>query len=141
MRRSISFPVALIAGLVLAVLAGGIASLTHGSQGQRIRFNELPPEAQAIAKEQHPNPISPQQWKRIDEVMERHTGWPKGTDLLLMTTRKGWLLFALLPAIAVLLLRWRGVELGLSNSAAILSPSAAALAWAWLTQPNPLLVG
>ncbi len=141
MRRSISIPAALIAGLLLAVLAGVIAGLAHGSQGHRVRFDELPPEAQAIAKEQHPNPISPQQWKRIDEVMERHTGWPKGTDLLQLTIRKSWQLFALLPAIAVLLLRWRGVELGLSNLAALLSPSAAALAWAWLTQPNSLLVG
>jgi hypothetical protein len=141
MRRPLSISAALITGLLLALLAGVIAEVTLGSQGHRVQFDELPLEAQAIAKEQHPNPISPQQWKRIDEVMERHGGWPNGSDLLQVTFREAWPLFALFPAIAVLLLRWRGVALSFSKSVALVAPCALALAWAWLTQLNALLVG
>jgi hypothetical protein len=141
MPRSLSTPTALITGLLLVLLAGLIAEVALGGRGHRIRFDQLPSEAQKIAIEQHPNPVSPQQWKRMNEVMKRHGGWPSGRDMVHVTVRKAWLLFVLLPAGVLLLMRWKGVALRPANSVALLAPSAAVLLWAWLTPVGPLIAG
>jgi hypothetical protein len=140
MRNSLSIFSALIAGILVALLAGVVAEMTIGAQGHRIRFEELPAEAQAVAKEQGLTPISPEQWKRIDEVMERNGGWPNGNDLTQILIRKASPFFVILPLIVLLLLRWRGISINLRTSVALLAPCAAVLSWAWLAQLNSLLV-
>jgi len=95
---------AALIGAVLALIAVIFAEVIFGGQGHRIDFNKLPPEVRAIAMENHPNPITSEQWRRMDKAIEQHGGWPTPLELLGATIQKALPLFLALPALSLVIL-------------------------------------
>jgi hypothetical protein len=93
---------ALLIGMALLLLACVFAEVMFGNRGHRIDFDKLPPEVRSIAMENHPNPISSEQWQRMDQAMARHEGWPTSLELAVASIRKVLPLFLLLPALALI---------------------------------------
>ncbi|WP_326543928.1 hypothetical protein [Pseudorhodoferax sp.] len=128
MSSATGFTRSLVLGLIALFLAALLSELaTSPSSGSRIDVEKLPPEAQAILKEQPGLPISADQWKRLDQVMARSGGWPKGAAVFWASVRSSWYWFLALPllGLGVLHLRWKAVVP--LHTALVLAPSLAFL--------------
>lgn len=132
-KKSSGLVKAVLIGLV-ALLLGALLSdvLTSPAEGHRLDVKKLPPPAQAILNERPGVPISPEQWKRLDQVMAQHGGWPSGGDLFLASVRASWYWFLLLPAVCLggLFIRWRAVTA--AELAAVCAPSLGLLLLAFV---------
>ena len=130
---------AFVWGIVLCLLALVIAEATFGAQGHQIEFRKLPPEVRAIAMERHPNPVSAEQWKRMDKAMERHGGWPDIDTLFAATQRKAWPLFVAFPAVALIVLQLLKRTVPLLSAILLFLPSLIVVSLAFSVSLGPYL--
>lgn len=111
-------------GFIAVFAAALLCELTTSpSSGHRIDLGKLPPEAQAILKEQPGMPISVDQWNRLDKVVARSGGWPSGAKVFLASVRQSWYWFVILPllGLGILFIRWK--EVTILHVSIIFSPS------------------
>ena len=107
--------------LLLATLLSELA--TSPNSGHRIDVEKLPPEAQVILKERPGVPISADQWNRLDQVMARSGGWPRGAAVFWASVRSSWYWFLVLPLLVIgaLSMRWKAIAL--LHAAVVFAPS------------------
>jgi hypothetical protein len=130
---------ALVFGLLLALFATFLAEFaTHPAFWHRINTATLPAEARSILSEHPGEPISPEQWRRLDGVMARNGGWPGGEELLGASVRHSWYWFLVLPVSLAALLRWRR-RLSAPGIALLVAPSLLLLAYAFARGSASLL--
>jgi hypothetical protein len=137
---------ALVLGSLLAFVGLLLSVLTFGSQGHRLDFDQLPAQAQAILMERyrdsaHPDPISSDQWSRVEKVMQAQGGWSSERDLTLLTVRKGWPFFLLLPAVTLIILRIKRRPISFPIAILLWVPSAGLAIWAQVVSVGRLLLG
>ncbi|MFY7907250.1 MAG: hypothetical protein ACOVO0_14040 [Burkholderiaceae bacterium] len=124
--------------LVKAAFAGLIALFigcllcefaSEPKDGLRVDTSKFPPAAQAIMNERPGVPISPEQWKRLNKVLNEQGGLPSGQDIFLHSVRTSWYWFVALPLIGVGLtyMRWRAMRL--PEWGLIFAPSLLMLSW------------
>jgi hypothetical protein len=125
----------LFVGLLLATAATLLAVLvTDPPLGHKIDIKALPVQAQAVLNENPREPISPEQWERLDRIMKQHGGWPSGSRLTLASVRSSWYWFLVLPLLFI-----AGTYLATRSSPtlagflAVLCPSVAVLMLAFST--------
>jgi hypothetical protein len=106
-KASFAGLIALFIGCLLCVLATG------PEDGFRVDTSKFPPAAQAIMNEHPGVPISPEQWKRLNKVLDEQGGWPNDQDTFFHYVRASWYWFIGLPLLGVGLafMRWRVVRL------------------------------
>jgi hypothetical protein len=122
---------ALMLGLITLFVASLLCELvTTPAKAFTVDSTKFPPAAQAILKERPGVPISPEQWKRLDKVMNEQGGWPSGQKIFLHSVRSSWYWFIALPLLGVGLTyrRWRAVRL--PEWGLICAPSLLMLSWA-----------
>jgi hypothetical protein len=122
---------ALIVGLVVFFIGCLLCVLATGPQdGFGVDTSKFPPAAQAILKERPGVPISPEQWKRLNKVLDEQGGWPSDQDTFFHYVRASWYWFIALPLLGVGLtyMRWRAVRL--PEWGLICAPSLMMLSWA-----------
>lgn len=125
---------AVLCGFVLVLIAVALAEFVSGSaHGYGIDTAALPEEARAILAERPLEPISTEQWRRLDKVMTQHGGWPGGQDLFAASVRHSWYWFIVLPAVAFGLIR-RRARLSLPVAASLAGPSLLVLAFGFARQ-------
>jgi hypothetical protein len=126
-------------GAAAPVLSAAIAFLTF-TEGVRVNTHAWPPAAKAVLAEQPGQPVSAEQWRRINRELQSHPGSPTGTHLVAAEFRKAWPVFAggaLVALIVVLLSRRRFMPLSATTVAfAAIAPSAAVL-WAVFAHTHP----
>lgn len=119
---------------LIALLLGIVFSefVTSPRFGHRIDFEKLPAEAQSILKERPGLPISPEQWKRLDQVMARSEGWVNAAAVFWASMRHSWYWFLTLPLLSLgaLYLRWKSITP--IHAGVILLPSVGFLLIAFL---------
>ncbi len=122
---------ALMLGLIVLFVASLLCELAASpNEGLRVDRTKFPPAAQAIVNERPGVPISPEQWKRLNKVLNEQGGLPSGQDIFLHFVRVGWYWFIALPLLGVGLTyrRWRAVRL--PEWGLICAPSLLMLSWA-----------
>lgn len=123
-------PLAVLKALALGVgvlILGTLVSFFAHTGGVRVHTEAWPPSARAILSEQPGQPISVEQWRRIDKELAAHAGNAKPTHLLAGEVRQTWFVFLGLALAALLLVRR-------------LSPLRPALAGFLLTAPSCVAV-
>jgi hypothetical protein len=103
-----TLPVALIKALVLSVavlIAGAAVTFFAYSGGVSVNTEAWPPTAKAILAERPGQPISSDQWRRIEHELQTHGGNAAPTHLLAGEVRQTWPAYVALPLFALLLLR------------------------------------
>jgi hypothetical protein len=135
-----SLLVALVTGLVLALVAAVLVELVSGPKyGHRINTEALPTEAKAILAERPGVPISSEQWRRLDMVMAKHGGWPGGGEVFAASVRHSWYWFAAFPLLALFLLH-RRAALSFRVGALISAPSLVVVAYAFVCTPTAAML-
>jgi hypothetical protein len=114
--------------VILAVSALLLAALfsefvTFPSLGHRVDIEKLPPEAQLILNEHPGEPISAEQWKRLDKVMSSSVGWPSSLDIFWSSVRSSWYWFLLFPVLGLVVLYLRWKEVSLLHAVVVFAPS------------------
>lgn len=124
--------------LVTASFAGLIALFigclicefaTDPKDGLRVDTSKFPPAAQAILNERPGIPISTEQWKRLNKILNEQGGLLSGQDIFLHSVRASWYWFIALTLLGVGLtyLRWRAVRL--PEWGLVFAPSLLLLSW------------
>ena len=140
MADSRSLLLAAFVGFVLALVSAVLAELVSAPEhGHRIDTSAMPAEARAILAERPGTPVSAEQWRRLDEVMSRHGGWPGGGQLFAASVRRSWYWFVVLPIVAVALLRRYLRAMPLSAAALIAAPSLLVVTYAFASTSFTLL--
>lgn len=111
-------------GLLLALAALLFAEfLTFPATGHRLNTEVWPPEAKAILLES-PDPMTPDQWKRLRNALEPYGGPRYGQPpYWAMTATASWWWFVLLPSAALLVLRLRRVRIQVPAAVLVGLPS------------------
>ena len=118
------------AGLIALLIGFLLCEFATGSKdGFRVDPTKFPPAAQAILNESPGVPISPEQWKRLNKILNEQGGLPSGQDIFLHSVRASWYWFIALPLLGVTLnyIRWRAVSL--HEWGLIFAPSLLLLFW------------
>jgi hypothetical protein len=125
----VSTSAALIVGAGLVVLALLFAELvSFPSTGHRIDTTKWPAEAQEILRERPGVPVSPEQWKRIDKVLQHQGSLNHGqSPYWAQTVRASWWWFVAMPVLASLVLSVKQRTLAFRSTMLVVSPSAAVL--------------
>src|SRR5262245_25799145 len=85
---------ALVLGVVIALVATAMAGLIFSpATGHRINIAALPAEARAILAEHPGVPITREQWRRVDQVLDRSGGALTVAGLFRADLRSSWALF------------------------------------------------
>lgn len=101
---------------------------TFPATGHRVDTTQWPVEAQAILREQPGVPISTEQWKRIDSVLRARGDLNYGQrPYWAQTVRASWWWFLLLPGLAVVVTRFRQIDLSAVTAVLLCAPSAIVL--------------
>ncbi len=122
-KASFAGLIALLIGFLLCEFAMG------PKDGFRVDTTKFPPAAQAILNERPGVPVSPEQWKRLNKVLNEQGGLPSGQDIFLHSVRASWYWLIALPLLGVGLtyMRWPAVRL--HEWGLIFAPSLLLLSW------------
>jgi hypothetical protein len=109
-----------IASSMVALLVAFFAS----SDGVRANMEAWPPAAKAIVKERPGEPISTEQWRRIEKALREHGGDAMPSHTAAAELRKAWPTLAIVALFALGLARWRWRALTLGAAVLVLAPTA-----------------
>lgn len=101
-------PLALLKATLLglaALLSSVILAFLMYSDGVRMNTDAWPPHAKSILMEQPNEPISADQWRRIDHALRAHGGNARASHVFAGEVRNSWPLYLLFPGLALLLVR------------------------------------
>lgn len=110
-------------GIVAAPVALAIATLSSGS-GVRLNTEAWPPTARAILAEQPGEPISLNQWRRIEEALEGAGNNALPSHLVAAELRRAWPVVVLVAVLALLGARWLLKARAFNTAVGVLAPSA-----------------
>lgn len=119
-----------IAALVLAFLSS--------SDGVRVNTEAWPPAARAIVKERPGEPITTEQWRRIERALREHRGSAQPSHTVAAELRKAWPIVAIVASFALGFARWRWKPLTFGATVLVLAPTALLLVAAF-THTHPYL--
>jgi hypothetical protein len=117
-------------GLAVLVLSIVVSFFAH-TGGVRVNTEAWPPSARAILLEQPGQPISAEQWRRIDKELAAHGGNAKLTHLLAGEVRQTWFVFLGLAFGALLFIRRLSSLRPALAGLLVAAPSCLAVLWAF----------
>jgi len=123
-----------IAAPVVALLLTFMAS----TGGVRVNTDAWPPAAKAVLAERPGQPISQEQWARIDKTLREHGGDARPSHTAAAELRKVWPIAVIVLLVALGFARWRWKSLPLGASALVVAPTAVLLVAAF-THTHPHL--
>lgn len=96
--------------------------------GHRVDTTKWPAEAQAVLTEKPGTPITSEQWKRIDRLLQEHGDTNFGQrPYWAQTVRASWWWFLLAPLLGIAIIRFRGQQVSPLCVSMLAGPSVAAL--------------
>jgi len=117
---------AFLAGIVLILFAIFFSLfLTNSKNGHDIDFSSLPIQAQILLEENKGNPITPEIWAKLNEILKSEK-WDSGVSPMLLDLKSGWFWFLLFPFLGVLLYKIAYKKIFYSEAALIMLPSIVA---------------
>ncbi|WP_425258487.1 hypothetical protein ACPOLB_23575 [Rubrivivax sp. RP6-9] len=117
-------------GIVAAIAALIFATLSSGS-GVKLNTDAWPTSARAILIEQPGQPISIEQWRRIEKALDLAGNNSKSSHLVAAEVRKVWPAVLFAAFVALLCARWFIKPQTLATTSALLAPNALLLAAAF----------
>jgi hypothetical protein len=84
--------------------------VTYPELGFRFDISKMPLEAQAIMNETPGEPITPEQWRRFNKVLEEH-GWSDRRELFFQSVLHSWYWFLICPLMICMAMRARWQKL------------------------------
>lgn len=120
---------AIAVGIFSVLIAFLLAELvTFPSNGHRIDTSKWPTEAQSVLRETPGNPVSPDQWRRINQVLQKHGNMNYGQrPYWAQTVRESWWWFIALPLLATFLVSVKRGKFPFGSTALMVAPSATVL--------------
>lgn len=113
---------AALLGLAVLMLSAVVSFVAH-SGGVRMNTDAWPPEARSILTEAPGQPITAEQWRRIEKELQAHGGDAKPSHLLAGEVRQTWPVFVVLALLALLLVRRFRPLNSLAAGVAVVTPS------------------
>ena len=117
-------------GIAAAIAALIFATLSSGS-GVKLNTEAWPTSARAILVEKPGQPISVEQWRRIERALQDAGNNSESSHLVAAEVRKSWPVVLLAAVIALLGARWFMKPQTVVTTGALLAPSALLLAAAF----------
>ncbi len=121
----------LVLGVAAAIAALIFATLSSGS-GVRLNTDAWPPSAKAILIEQPGQPISIEQWRRIETALDDAGNNSTPSHLIAAEVRRTWPVVLVAAAIALFIARWFIKPITFAATSVLLAPSALLLAAAFV---------
>jgi hypothetical protein len=113
----------LLLGLLAALAALLITNLSSGS-GTRVNTESWPASAKSILAERPGEPISIEQWRRIETALAKSGDNAGASHLVTAEVRKGWPVVLLAALLALVCVRWQLKAQSLGAALSALLPSA-----------------
>jgi hypothetical protein len=118
-KRSVKVFFAGLCALLIALVFSEL--VTYPKSGFKLDITKMPLEAQAILSESNIEPISSDQWRRVDRVLHEQ-GWSDSSELFYRAQLHSWYWYILFPILAGIILRKRWKSLRLSDYFLLSSP-------------------
>ena len=121
------------ASLGLVALCASVVLAQFSSSGSvRVNTEAWPPTAQSILVERPGDPLSAEQWVRIERLLRAHGGESQGSHVFAAQVRHSWPLYVVFPLLALVLVRRLRPLTPVAAGLAVLAPSALALLFSFL---------
>jgi hypothetical protein len=117
---------------IAVLLISIIAAFFLMQDGVKINTDTWPPSAKSILIEKPNEPLTNEQWKRINQALKSNGNDGQGGHLFAAEIRSAWFIYLPLPLIAVFMVRnWR-LKSPIAASILVVTPNLLLLIWAFL---------
>jgi hypothetical protein len=109
-----------------------IAAFFLRQDGVKINTDAWPPSAKSILIEQPNEPLTKDQWKRINQALKSNGNDGRGSHLFAAEIRSAWFIYLPLPLIALFVVRYMRLKRPIAASILAITPNLLLLIWAFL---------